>query len=118
MRLGGIFFLLTTVLGTAGLEATARNPMALRAVPAAGDARDPFSVPFPQQVGNARFAPMQPSPPKKITATNTNRLYPTSSVEVATTFLPPPTIEVTHTQPPTHSVSSHPVEVRNTSQAP
>jgi hypothetical protein len=64
------------------------------------------------QAGNVRFAPMQPFPPTKITATNTAPLNPTSSVVIATTFLKPPTIQTTITQTPTWVVTSKENQVR------
>ena len=70
--------------------------------PAAGD----YDVEYTMQTGLTRYAPMQPVPPTKITAKNTKPLYPTSSVEIATTRLPIPKVQTTLTQSQTYSVSS------------
>ncbi len=65
-----------------------------------------FGVAYTLQTGLTRYAPMQPVPPTKITATNTVPLFPTSSVVTATSILPIPSIQTTVTQPQTFSVSS------------
>jgi hypothetical protein len=57
---------------------------------------------------------MQPVPLTAITATNTSPLWPTSSVVLASTFLPIPSIVTTLTQANTFSVSSHANTVRPT----
>lgn len=97
---------LTGVSGTSG-PPTVNNIAA--AVPAAGatGAAGDYGVPYNEQSGTVRYAPMQPVPPTKITATNTAPLYPTSAVQFAKTFLPIPTIVTTITQAQTFSVSSH-----------
>lgn len=75
--------------------------------PAAGAGVDgDFDVEYTMQTGPTRYAPMQPVPPKTITATNTKPLYPTSSVKIATTFLPIPKVEITITQSQTVTVKS------------
>lgn len=65
-----------------------------------------YGVEYTMQTGPTRYAPMQPVPPTKVTAKNTKPLYPTSSVSIATTFLPIPSIQTTITQSQTYSVSS------------
>lgn len=68
-----------------------------------------WGTPYDEQVGPTRYAPMQPIPKTKITATNTDPLWPTSSVPIATTFLPPlgTKIVTTQTQAQTFSAASH-----------
>jgi hypothetical protein len=66
-----------------------------------------YGTPYNEQTGLTRYAPMQPPPITSITATNTAPLWPTSSVVLATTFLPIPTILTTITQGNTFSVVSH-----------
>ncbi|KFZ09468.1 hypothetical protein V502_08747 [Pseudogymnoascus sp. VKM F-4520 (FW-2644)] len=73
------------------------------AAPAGGD----WSIPYDQQKGDTRYAPMQPKPPKAITATKVTPLWPTSAVKIATTFLPAATIVTTITQPPTGTAVMH-----------
>jgi len=63
-------------------------------------------VPYPLQTGLTKYAPMQPIPPTKITKKQYSPLYPTSSVSIATTWLPNPTIVTTVTASQTFSVSS------------
>jgi hypothetical protein len=65
-----------------------------------------YAVEYTMQTGPTRYAPMQPVPPKTVTATNTKPLYPTSSVKIATAFLPIPSVQTTITQSQTFSVSS------------
>jgi hypothetical protein len=66
-----------------------------------------WRIPYNLQDGLTRYAPMQPVPGTAITATSTSPLWPTSSVSLASTFLPIPSIVTTLTQAPTFSVSSH-----------
>ena len=99
---------LATVSGTTG-PATVNNVAAAGAAAgAAGTAADgAFGTPYNLQTGLTKYAPMQPVPPTSITATNTSPLWPTSSVVLASTFLPIPSIATTITQANTFSVSSH-----------
>lgn len=68
-----------------------------------------WATPYNMQVGPTRYAPMQPVPPTKITKVDTAPLWPTSSVRIATTFLPVigTAIVTTQTQPQTYSAASH-----------
>ncbi|KAF1946898.1 hypothetical protein EJ02DRAFT_450237 [Clathrospora elynae] len=97
---------LSGITGTAG-PATVDNTVDA-ANPAAGasPAASMFDVEYTMQTGPTRYAPMQPVPPTKITATNTKPLYPTSSVSIATTRLPIPTVIFTTTASQTYSVQS------------
>lgn len=114
-------FSLTAMTGVfapvlAPIATTAAPPSvnAIVAVPAAGAAAaqipdNPamYSVPFMSQTGIWRYAPMQPVPPTKIVATNTKPLFPTSPFNIATTFLPTPSVRQTTTQVQTFVVTSH-----------
>jgi hypothetical protein len=95
------------VVGTAGPPSV--NQVAA-ANPGAGGPVDQgaWGTPYNLQVGPTRYAPMQPVPPTKITQTKTAPLWPTSSVPIATTFLPrvESIIQTTITQPQTFSVQS------------
>jgi hypothetical protein len=108
---------LATIDGTKGPKAVDNTVAAVKpanpvaAAPEAGD----FDVEYTMQTGPTRYAPMQPVPPTKVTATNTKPLYPTSSVKIATTFLPIPDIQTTITQSQTYSVSSRANTVCNIS---
>jgi hypothetical protein len=73
---------------------------------AANPADDEYDVEYTMQTGPTRYAPMQPVPPTKVTATNTKPMHPTSSYTIATTFLPLPSVQTTITQSQTYSVSS------------
>jgi hypothetical protein len=98
---------LGTVTGTAGPA----DPPAAAAAPVAAAPNpggDQFAIPYNQQTGNVRYAPMQPLPPNSITAQNTSPLWPTSSVVIATTFLPIPMVTTTYTQAATWVFTSHP----------
>ena len=61
---------------------------------------------YTAQTGVVRYAPMQGRPGTKITAKSASNLYPTSSVPIATTFLPPPTQTQTVTASNTFSTQS------------
>lgn len=66
-----------------------------------------YEIPYTLQTGPTRYAPMQPIPGTKITATAASMLHPTSSVVLATTYLPSATqYQTTVTQSQTFSVSS------------
>lgn len=95
---------LADISGTTGpqtVDETAKDNAAAPN-PAGGD----YDVEYTMQTGPTRYAPMQPIPPTRITATNTKPLYPTSSVVIATTRLPIPRIQTTLTQSQTFSVQS------------
>ncbi|EFQ97793.1 hypothetical protein MGYG_00833 [Nannizzia gypsea CBS 118893] len=53
------------------------------------------SVPYSEQTGTMRFAPMPMHPPKKISLKSPKPQFPTSPYKIATTFLPPPTVRTT-----------------------
>jgi hypothetical protein len=73
------------------------------ASPAAGD----YDVEYTMQTGLTRYAPMQPVPLTKITATGYPKpMFPTSSVQIAKTRLPIPKVQTTVTQSQTYSVQS------------
>lgn len=72
---------------------------------AAAPGDDSFDVPYNEQTGPTRYAPMMAHPPTAITKKNTEPLFPTSSVVIATTFLPIATVATTITQSNTYSVS-------------
>ncbi|CAD6505892.1 BgTH12-06824 [Blumeria graminis f. sp. triticale] len=66
-----------------------------------------WAIPYNLQTGLTKYAPMQPIPPTAITATNIKPLWPTSSVELASTYLPTPIQVTTLTQSQTFSANSH-----------
>lgn len=94
------------VPGTAGPLTDNKVAAAVPNAPGAAAAGD-YGIPYNQQTGLTRFAPMQPVPKKTITATNTAPLWPTSAVQFAKTHLPIPSIVTTLTQAQTFSVASH-----------
>lgn len=96
----------TNVDGTDGPES--EDTLADAADPAATAAPDGdlYEQEYTMQTGLTRYAPMQPVPPTKITATNMKPLYPTSSVKTAKTKLPIPSQVTTLTQSQTFSTKS------------
>lgn len=99
------------VSGTAGPPKV--NAVAAPAAPGAGAIpADAWDTPYNLQTGAIRYAPMQPIPPTKITKTDVNPLWPTSSVPIATTFLLVAPIPTTQTQPQTFVAQSHANTVR------
>jgi hypothetical protein len=70
-----------------------------------------YAIPYPLQDGLTKYAPMQAVPGTSITAVNTSPLYPSSSVVLASTYLPIPTVVTTLTQAQTFEVASHPNSV-------
>jgi len=111
-KMTGVFSPAVTA-ALAGVSGTSGPPTVnavAAAVPVAGapaGAAGDYGVPYNLQSGTVRYAPMQPIPPTKITATNTSPLWPTSAVQFASTFLPIPSVVTTITQGQTFSVSSH-----------
>jgi hypothetical protein len=95
---------LTSVTGTAGPDTV--NDVT-GAAGTAAVAEGVWGTPYNLQTGLTKYAPMQPVPPTAITATNTSPLWPTSSVVLASTYLPIPSVVTTLTQPQTFSVPSH-----------
>lgn len=89
-----------------GTDGPATKDTTTDAAGGAAGADGGYDVEYTMQTGPTRYAPMQPVPPTKVTAKNTKPLYPTSSVKIATTFLPIPSIQTTITQSQTFSVSS------------
>lgn len=65
-----------------------------------------YTVAYHLQTGLTKYAPMQPVPPTKITASNPTPLNPTSAYTIATTYLGKATILTTMTASQTYSVSS------------
>jgi hypothetical protein len=96
---------LTSVTGTAGPDTV--NDVTGAAAGTASVAEGVWGTPYNLQTGLTKYAPMQPVPPTAITATNTSPLWPTSSVVLASTYLPIPSVLTTLTQPQTFSVASH-----------
>ncbi|XP_014552027.1 hypothetical protein COCVIDRAFT_30558 [Bipolaris victoriae FI3] len=91
----------TDVTGTAGPASedtlTDKDP---------ATAGDLYAVEYTMQTDITRYAPMQPVPGTKVTATNTQPQYPTSSVRIAKTRLPPPSQVNTITAQQTFSTKS------------
>ena len=83
------------------VDATANNAAA-----AAGDPNANSGVPYAEQTGLIRYAPMQGVPPTKITKKDTKPLYPTSSYKIAVSFLPTPSATKTVTASQTFSADS------------
>lgn len=79
----------------------------------AGKAGGPYSVTYTAQTGLTKYAPMQGKPGTKITAKNPKPQYPTSSVKIAKTMLPTPSVVTTMTVSATYSASSVENQVRN-----
>ncbi|KAF1948465.1 beta-1,6-glucan boisynthesis protein-like protein [Byssothecium circinans] len=77
-----------------------------KAADAAVPAGSMYDVEYTMQTGATRYAPMQPIPGTKITKKSAPPLFPTSSVPIAKSHLPIPTIQTTITQSQTHKVSS------------
>lgn len=96
----------TTITGTSGPD-TINNVANGAAAPAAAAADGGlYDMAYADQTGPTKYAPMQVVPPTKITAKNFSPKYPTSSVSIATTWLPKPTVQTTMTQTQTFLVSS------------
>lgn len=64
------------------------------------------AIPYGEQTGLTKYAPMQPIPPTKITKKNFTPLNPTSKFTIAKTWLPNPSILSTITASQTFSVKS------------
>jgi hypothetical protein len=80
------------------------NPAAVPAPPA--DANIPaasFSIPFDEQTGTLRYAPMPKKPGTKITVKDQTMLYPTSAYDIFMTNQPAGSVVQTYTQPATYA---------------
>ncbi|KAB8291698.1 hypothetical protein EYC80_006496 [Monilinia laxa] len=104
----GTFSSTFTITGTAG-PATVNTVADTAASSSSAASADDgvFATPYQSQTGLTKYAPMGLMPGTTITATNTSPQYPTSSVDIATAYLSPPTIDTTLTQPQTASYNSH-----------
>ncbi|EFE33323.1 uncharacterized protein ARB_07683 [Trichophyton benhamiae CBS 112371] len=65
------------------------------------------TVPYPEQTGLTRYAPVPKQPPKKIVKRSATPQFPTSPYKVATTFLPPPTVRTTISASVTLTAEAH-----------
>ena len=74
-------------------------------VPAAGAGI--WGIPYGQQTGLTKYAPMQGVPPTQITQKSPTPKYPTSAFTIATAFLPKASIVTTLTEVLTFKVKSH-----------
>ena len=74
-------------------------------VPAAGAGI--WGIPYGQQTGLTKYAPMQGVPPTQITQKSPTPKYPTSAFTIATAFLPKASIVTTLTEIFTFKVKSH-----------
>ncbi|KAI9811664.1 MAG: hypothetical protein M1826_003116 [Phylliscum demangeonii] len=95
---------MAAVTGTDG-PPTVNQVAGLNPAPAAADG--PYAVPYNMQTGPTRYAPMQPLPSTKMATKKPTPLWPTSSVSIAKTWLPPPSQVTTVTQAATYSFASH-----------
>jgi len=101
----------TGLTSTAGPESEDNVSNGGAAAPAAG--AEMYTVPYHLQTGLTKYAPMQPIPPTKITAKSYTPLNPSTSINIATTYLPVASMATTLTMSQTFSVSS----VENTAAA-
>lgn len=97
----------TKISGTDGpkTENSAQANQAAGAGASAGPS-GAYAVPYTMQTGSIKYAPMQKPPGTAITAKNPTPLYPTSSVQFASTYLPMPSQITTMTAPLTGSAQS------------
>ena len=65
-----------------------------------------FAIPYGDQTGPTRYAPMAQQPPTKISLKSVVPLFPTSSYSVVKTHLPIPTVLTTLTEQNTFNVAS------------
>ncbi|KAF3915306.1 hypothetical protein AA313_de0203123 [Arthrobotrys entomopaga] len=65
-----------------------------------------FLVPYAEQTGPTKYAPMQPRPGSVITARNMKPLNPTSAYTIFTTKGGPPNVQTTITQPATYQLTT------------
>lgn len=98
------------VSGTDGPPSTAQDAPVAGA--GAGGADGDYAISYTAQTGLIKYAPMQTPPGTKITANKMSPRYPTSSVQIATTFLPTPKQTTTMTASQTITHSSQAFQVR------
>ena len=71
-----------------------------------------FAIPYAQQMGDIKYAPMVPPPHSVITATSLAPLYAPSAWVLASEFLPTPTVTTTTTAAATFSTAQRENTVR------
>ncbi|RAL15031.1 putative beta-1,6-glucan biosynthesis protein (Knh1) [Aspergillus homomorphus CBS 101889] len=79
------------------------EPVELRKRQVDGEA---FTVPYQLQTGPTRYAPMAKKPASTIPARSPTPQFPASAYTIATTYLPPATVEITIAASVTYSVVS------------
>ncbi len=100
---------LKTVSGTDGPSSTAQEAPAA----GAGGAEGQYAIPYADQTGLIKYAPMLTPPGPQITAKKAKARYPSSSVPIAKTFLPTPKQTTTMTASQTDNViQSKPFQVK------
>ncbi|PYH41875.1 putative beta-1,6-glucan biosynthesis protein (Knh1) [Aspergillus saccharolyticus JOP 1030-1] len=67
---------------------------------------DAFTVPYQLQTGPTRYAPMAKKPATTIPAKSPIPQFPASAYTIATTYLPPATVQITLSASVTYSVAS------------
>lgn len=79
-----------------------------------------FDVPYNEQTGFIKYAPMQPIPGTKITKKSASMMNPSSAFTIFKTYAPPASITYTLTESQTMSVSSreNPVSFDSSSVLP
>ncbi|KPI37440.1 uncharacterized protein AB675_10338 [Cyphellophora attinorum] len=82
----------------AAVNPAAVAPPADANIPAAS-----FSIPFDEQTGTLRYAPMPKKPGTKITVKDQTMLYPTSAYNIFMTNQPAGSVVQTYTQPATYA---------------
>ncbi|SCU96066.1 LAFA_0G04060g1_1 [Lachancea sp. 'fantastica'] len=87
-------FILKSMQGTVGTTLTTTSQPANQVAyqtgtdHATGDTSASFTIPYTQQTGSTRYAPMQMQPSGSVTATTWTRRFPTSAVTMYSTFNP------------------------------
>ncbi|KAK6358252.1 hypothetical protein TWF730_007602 [Orbilia blumenaviensis] len=105
-ELEGMLGVFTPAMITANQAAGSDKPDAVhpqKAAPVPDPNGGDFAVPYGEQTGNIRYAPMQPRPGSTITAKNMKRLNPTSAYTVFTTKGGPPKVATTVTEARTYA---------------
>lgn len=98
--------LLSGMTGTMEATGSGASPYGETNDEAAQDTSASFSIPYTEQTGKTRYAPMQMQPNSQITVSSWSRRFPTSSVTYYSTFLKEPNVLSTITPGWSYTMSS------------
>lgn len=89
-----------------GMTGTFENPSKVRVELRKRQVEGAYTVPYELQMGPTKYAPMAKKPGSTIPAGKPTPQHPASAYNIATTYLPPATVQTTDAASVTYSVQS------------